>query len=635
MHNYKNIIIAGDLNCNLLTSSYESNHLRDVASQLSLHIVESNSTFHTVSSDSWLDVFIVDSLDKVLSFHKSSAPFINGHDMIELTYALGVSSFKSRTLVRRCYRGFEENNFLETLIARLSTSFAHDISQMNPSESDVDSFLSTLTNDFIASLDTHAPVHTFRVSRPPAPWLTAALTDRIRHRNRLYSIARRSGSILDFQIYRHFRNNLTIDLKKARERYHMDRLCSVSDPSKMWRELSYLGLIQPSLPSLLNFFSRDELNSYYASISNRHPSCSQTEFSDILLSLTPEEPIFSFSQVTFDSLRSVMGATSSSFASGFDQLPLSIVALALPHIGNLVVSLFNCCLNLGHFSSLWKRAIVRPLSKIKTPSSPSDTRPITNLCELSKLFEKIIHRQIVDFITINHILDDRQSGFRKGYSTQTALLRISHDIRRAVDLGEIIILVLFDFSKAFDTVSHPLLLKKLRKLGFSDLALKLIFSYLTGRTQAVVDLEGIFSDWLSVTLGVPQGSVLGPLLFSLFINDIGAFLRFTQYMIFADDTQIYRRCLLRELNTGLRLVAHDVGVIAEFAAANGLTLNLNKSKVLLLGSRRNVVRIDLCISCPYPCISKWNLYSICSRGEESGGYHEIRPIVEKSCLLHL
>ncbi|XP_071578618.1 uncharacterized protein [Temnothorax nylanderi] len=548
-----------------------------MASQLSLNIVESQSTFHTGSSDSWLDVYMVDNMDKVLLFHKSDAPFINGHDLIKLTYSFKVPSFTNRTLVRRCYKEFDEQRFIQTLTSKLSLSFAHDFSQMNLDESDIDDFLNTITKDITASLDLHAPIRTFRVTRPSAPWLTVALTRRIRHRNQLYSAARRSGNVLDFQIYRHFRNNLTLDIRRAREQFNMEKLSSISDPARIWRELASLGLIESPLSSPLNFFSHDLLNAHYASISNCYPSCSQSQFSNIIQSIVPDKPFFSFSQITYDKLRSLMVPSSSaSFASGCDQLPLYAIALALPHVGNLLTTFFNCCLNLGYFPSPWKRAILRPLSKVKSPTSPSDTRPIANLCKLSKLFEKILHSQIVDFINSQHILDDRQSGYRKGYSTQSALLRIFHDITSGVDVGEVLILVLFDFSKAFDTVCHFLLLTKLRKLGFSDLALKLIFSYLTGRSQAVVDLDGEFSDWLSVSSGVPQGSVLGPLLFSLFINDIGAFLRFTQRMIFADDTQIYRKCLLSQLNVALQLVAHDVGVISEFATTNGLSLNLKK-----------------------------------------------------------
>ncbi|XP_024893569.1 uncharacterized protein LOC112468571 [Temnothorax curvispinosus] len=591
---YKNIIITGDLNCNLLASAYESNHLRDTVSQLSLNIVESQSTYHTSSSSSWLDVFVVDNFDKVSSFRKSDAPFINGHDLIELTYSFIVPSYAKRTLIRRSYREFDKQGFIESLTSKLSSSFPQDFGHTSPDELDIEDFLSTITNDITTSLDSFAPIHTFCVTRPPAPWLTGDLVREIRHRNRLYKAARRSGNVLNFHIYRLFRNNLTVELRKAREQYHLGKLSTISDPSKIWRELTNLGLIESPLPSPLNFFSRDLLNAHYAFISNCYPPCSQSQFSDIILSTVPEEPHFCFSHISHDNLCSLMVSTSSaSFASGHDQLPLFAIALALPHIGNLLTSFFNCCLDLGYFPSSWKQAIVRPLSKVKSPTSPSDTRPIANLCEFSKLFERIMHRQILDHINSHNILDDRQSGYRKGYSTQSALLRLSHDIRSGVDVGEVLILVLFDFSKAFDTVSHFLLLTKLRKLGFSDLALKLIFSYLSGRSQAVVDLEGVFSDWLSVTAGVPQGSVLGPLLFSLFINDIGAFLRFTEHLIFADDTQIYRKCLFSQLSIALQLVAHDVGVISEYATVNGLSLNFKKSKVLILGSRGYVEQLNL------------------------------------------
>ena len=131
------------------------------------------------------------------------------------------------------------------------------------------------------------------------------------------------------------------------------------------------------------------------------------------------------------------------------------------------------------------------------------------------------------------ILGSRVTGLVLVHS---ALLRVCHDVRQAVDAQCVTILVLFDFSKAFDTISHSKLLIKLRKLGFSDEALKWIFSYLTGRSQAVVDDKGGCSDWLATTFGVSQGSVLGPLLFSLFINDIGDLLKYSQHMIFADDT---------------------------------------------------------------------------------------------------
>ena len=257
--------------------------------------------------------------------------------------------------------------------------------------------------------------------------------------------------------------------------------------------------------------------------------------------------------------------------------------------------MFKACHRLSHSSPSWKRAFVRPLLKANPPSSPSETRPITNLCELSIIFEKVIHRQIIKYITINNILDCRPSGFRGGYSTQSVLLRVCHDVRHAVDMGRVTILVLFDFSKAFDTVNHSKLLIKLRGLGFSDTVLTWVHSYLTDRTQAVLDEGGGCSSWLATPSGVPQGSVLGPLLFTLFINDICSSLKYSQHMSFADDTQIYLNCLLWDLDHGIDLIAHEVGVIARYAADNGLKLNLTKLKAIILGSRAFVSRIDLSI----------------------------------------
>ena len=162
------------------------------------------------------------------------------------------------------------------------------------------------------------------------------------------------------------------------------------------------------------------------------------------------------------------------------------------------------------------------------------------------------------------------------------------------------ILVLFDLNKAFDTVSHSKLLIKLCGLEFSRVVLSWVQSYLTGKTQDTVDEAGGCLSWLATSPGVPQGSVLNPVLFRLFIDDICSSLKFSQHMISADDTQIYLSRLSSELDRGINLIAHDVGFIARYATDNDLKLNLAKSKAIILGSRAFVIWIDFSI---LPCIS--------------------------------
>ena len=232
----------------------------------------------------------------------------------------------------------------------------------------------------------------------------------------------------------------------------------------------------------------------------------------------------------------------------------------------------NASLGLRHFPLCWKRAFVRPLLMENPLSSPSDTRPIANLCEPSKIFEKVVHRQMIEFITSNNLLDCRQSGFRGGYSTQSALLRV---VRQAVDFVQ----VLFDFTKAFDTVSHSKLLIELRGLGFSDVVLS--YSYLTGRTQAVIDEgEDARVGWLPLRECLKVQFWVPSYLLLLFINDICSSLKFSEHMIFADDTRIYLSCLPSDL---------------ELKTDNDLKLNLSKSKAIILGSRAFVCRIDIFI----------------------------------------
>ena len=181
---------------------------------------------------------------------------------------------------------------------------------------------------------------------------------------------------------------------------------------------------------------------------------------------------FIFKEVT---LADVVLAVShfSSQAVGEDGIPESIVLKALPTIGPILTKIFNASLSTGIFPSSWKKAHLVPLKKTAVPSSATDFRPIALLSFLSKVLEKIVHIQISDYLASNKTLDPLQTGFRKYNSTQTALLKLTEDIRAGIDSDKklITILLLFDFSKAFDTISPTKLLRKLSKIPFSRIVL--------------------------------------------------------------------------------------------------------------------------------------------------------------------
>ena len=185
------------------------------------------------------------------------------------------------------------------------------------------------------------------------------------------------------------------------------------------------------------------------------------------------------------------------------------------------------------------------LQKTAVPSSVTDFRPIALLSFLSKVLEKIVYTQITEYLRDNKILNPYQTGFRQNHSTQTALLKLTEDIRAGVDERTekklITILLLFDFSKAFDTISPSRLLRKLISIGFSRAAVKWLKPYITEREQKVITTCNGQSDWLTTNLGVPQGSVLESFLFSLYINDLADILDFDNisHILYTEYLQIY------------------------------------------------------------------------------------------------
>lgn len=280
----------------------------------------------------------------------------------------------------------------------------------------------------------------------------------------------------------------------------------------------------------------------------------------------------------FDVVSSFMSVKSN--AIGSDGINPKFFKLLLPLLLPFVTHIFNFIIMSSTFPTKWKHAKIIPI-----PKSDKEYRPIAILCYLSKVLEKLLNSQICNYLNEHKLLSNVQSGFRPNHSCVSALIDVTENIRRELDDGKINLLVLLDHSKAFDTVHHHTLCMKLRNFfKFSHTSTQLLTSYLHNRTQSV-SINNVSSQPLNLTRGVPQGSILGPLLFSLYINDLPQQLSYCKIHMYADDVQLYLSSPSHFLQQNIDKINSDLMKIQHWAMANGLFLNPLKSKCLLIHKR--------------------------------------------------
>ena len=244
--------------------------------------------------------------------------------------------------------------------------------------------------------------------------------------------------------------------------------------------------------------------------------------------------------------------------------------------------IYNRSLQQGYFPARWKEANVTPIYKKEDRSSPSNYRPISLLSCIGKTMERCVHKHLYNYISQNNLLTPLQSGFISGDSTTNQLLNIYHMFCEAVDNGKEVRVVFCDISKAFDRVWHKGLLFKLAAIGCSKSLLRWFTSYLSGRRQRVV-INGMISEWASIFAGVPQGSILGPLLFLIFINDIVNNIQ-SNIRLFADDTSLY--IIVENPNTAALTLNSDLGTIHHWADNWLVDFNPTKTTSLLISRKR-------------------------------------------------
>ena len=487
------------------------------------------------------------------------------------------------------------NNFLENLHTEPSLINENELTDANNSyELFSDNYL-TLFNKYFPY------VRMSRKSFKNKPHITSGIKVSIKHRNRLFKKYIDNPTELNETIWKKFRNKTTEIIRKAEQNYYRSIISSQNNSSKnLWKTFGKIlnknkikhnkinQLIhqnqkinepQAVSESFNEFFSEvgAKLATNFANHSNNDHKkyLNPPTLHSILLYKINENEIK-------DTIKSLKNSNS----SGHDYFSTRFIKLSAPILIPALVRIFNLAISTGVYPTNLKIAKVIPIFKKGDPTSVNNYRPISILSTINKIFEKILYARLTKYIDDFQLLYKYQFGFRKNHSTEHALIEITDQIKFSMDNNQITCGIFVDLSKAFDTVNHHMLLDKLENLGIRGKALELFRSYLSGRKQ-YVNIDNCKSKTRSITCGVPQGSVLGPLFFLLFINDLPNCCPSGEVRIFADDTNVFFHCNnIKEL---IKLGQTILNQLHSWFTANKLTLNTDKSSFTIFRSKKKVI----------------------------------------------
>ena len=323
----------------------------------------------------------------------------------------------------------------------------------------------------------------------------------------------------------------------------------------------------------------NRLNTFFTNIGPKPASQIVTDgnssYEDFLINPTLHE--FNFNQIGEEDVVNVIDKLPSKTSSGVDGISTNLLKDIKYIISKPLTLIINQCLETGIFPSKLKVAKVIPILKRGDETIFDNYRPISILPAISKVFERIIFNQIHNYFHVNDLYFCSQYGFRKEHSTELAVLELVDRITQHLDKGTTPINVYLDLSKAFDTLDHNILLHKLKYYGIEGTALRLFESYLNERQQ-YVDLDGTNSNYNRILTGVPQGSILGPLLFIIYINDIAQSSNHFNFIIYADDTTL---CSTLKINADATKLNRELNNVSHWLNLNKLSLNVKKTKAMV------------------------------------------------------
>jgi len=592
--------IAGDYNINLLNNNVHTDtsaFVDNIFSQLFIPVI-SRPTRYSNNNSTLIDNIIVNSFSDnctsgiLLSDISDHLPIFHVYD------GNVIANTRESVKSMRIVNDSNINNFCQRMSVVNWNSVYDNL--------DVDESYNLFHNDFLDVYNACFPIKHVRKKHKyvDKPWITTGILKSIKKKHHLFKQSFIKKDANAISKYKKYKNKLTKVIKLSQHQYYLDRFENCKNNiQQTWREIKNIIYDGRNFSSINEININGNLtetsanitkafNEYFVNIGPnlakniKNVNGNSTMYIDRIrdsLFLQPIDEIELYNTVNLLPINK---------APGHDELSASVVKSVIGNIAKPLTHIFNLSFSLGKFPSKLKLAKVVPIFKSDDKLLVSNYRPISVLPVFSKILEKLMYNRMIGFIEKHNILSSSQFGFREHHSTSMALVKLIDKITRELDNKCYSIGIFLDLSKAFDTIDHKILLDKLQCYGFRGIALDWLTSYISSRSQ-FVSINGNNSLPLALRTGVPQGSILGPLLFILYINDIIKVNTDVELLLFADDTNMFLHDTdIDSLSVRANKALFDISM---WFKLNKLSVNIKKCNFILFSTKQLNVDIKICI----------------------------------------